>query len=306
MSLISPRTILHERQANEELGDRSPSMRSTLSSAIYRRNSFTPSVNRTSRLQAGPSIDSPSDLSEDDEDFDGNTSPRENYRFASQIIRTRQSRNNSIQIPTAEERSFRPSNKKSDLLVIQAPPPGTLTLPAHRHSVQNVAYPSMIDNQAVFFAANSIKEIRGQTLLHLAARLGHDEILRLLISETSQASLLMNKKGQTPLLIAIEAGSTSTATLLMEADPRSIIASDNNGSSVFHYACEHCNDIVLHRAIALSKRLNSTSDRITVKSFFFLLIEQIRLNVYFRQYAISRKEISPEKLHSILLSNKVN
>ena len=69
-----------------------------------------------------------------------------------------------------------------------------------------------------------LQEIRGQTLLHLAARLGHDEIMRLLISETSQASILMNKTGQTPLLTAIEAGSTSTATLLMESDPRSIIA----------------------------------------------------------------------------------
>ncbi len=78
----------------------------------------------------------------------------------------------------------------------------------------------------------------------------------------------MNKKGQIPLLTAIEAGSTSTATLLMESDPRSIIVSDNNDSSVFHYACEHCNDVVLHRAIALSKRLNSTSDRITVKNEF--------------------------------------
>ncbi|CAF1528294.1 unnamed protein product [Didymodactylos carnosus] len=97
--------------------------------------------------------------------------------------------------------------------------------------------------------------------------------MRLLICETSRASTLTNSKGQTPLLNAIEAGSTSTATLLMEADPRSIIVKDNYGSSVFHYACEYSNDVVLSRAIALLKRLNSSSDRITALQY---LVERNR------------------------------
>jgi len=107
-------------------------------------------------------------------------------------------------------------------------------------------------------------DLQGQTLLHLAAKLGHEEIMRLLVSETSQASILLNTRGQTPLLCAIEAGSTSAATLLMEQDPLSLTCKDNIGSSVFHYATEQCNDIVLSRAIALLKRLSSSAARVTV------------------------------------------
>lgn len=108
-------------------------------------------------------------------------------------------------------------------------------------------------------------EIQGQTLLHLAAKLGHEDIMRVLINETSQASMLTNARGQTPLLCAIEAGSTSTATLLMEQDPLSLACKDNIGSSVFHYATEQCNDIVLSRAISLLKRLSSSNARVNVR-----------------------------------------
>ncbi|CAF2479001.1 unnamed protein product [Rotaria sp. Silwood2] len=108
-----------------------------------------------------------------------------------------------------------------------------------------------------------VGDLQGQTLLHLAAKLGHEEIMRMLINETSHANSLLNTRGQTPLLCAIEAGSTSTATLLMEQDPLSLTCKDNIGSSVFHYATEHCNDIVLSRAIALLKRLSSSAARVT-------------------------------------------
>jgi len=107
-------------------------------------------------------------------------------------------------------------------------------------------------------------ETSGQTLLHLAAKLGHEEIMRLLMSETSHANTLLNMRGQTPLLCAIESGSTSTATLLMEQDHLSLTCKDNIGSSVFHYATEQCNDIVLGRAISLLKRLSSSTARLTV------------------------------------------
>lgn len=259
MSLIASLTTLNERQNNDERGDRSPSIRSILS----------PAISRTLRLQARSSNEISEDLTDEDRDFDEHASARDNYRFASQIIRARYARRNSFQVPIMEQRLSISTARRANSIAIQAPPPSqaTLTVPAHRNSLQNITYAPVIDNQALTFAANSFAEFRGQTLLHLAARLGHDEILRVLISETSQTGALMNKKGQTPLLTAIEAGSTSTATLLMEADPRAIIASDNNGSSVFHYACEHCNEVVLHRAIALSKRLNSTSDRITVNDY---------------------------------------
>jgi len=119
------------------------------------------------------------------------------------------------------------------------------------------------------------REPQGQTLLHLAAKLGHEEIMRMLINETSQASILLNTRGQTPLLCAIEAGSTSTATLLMEQDPLSLTCKDSIGSSVFHYATEQCNDIVLSRAISLLKRLGSSHIRATVSRethIFFQII----------------------------------
>lgn len=122
-------------------------------------------------------------------------------------------------------------------------------------------------------------EPQGQTLLHLAARLGHEDIMRLLLNETSHANSLFNNRGQTPLLCAVEAGSTSTATLLMEQDPLSLTCHDNIGSSVFHYATEHRNDLVLSRAISLLKQLSSSTARSTVSltinrrkkvsSFFF-------------------------------------
>jgi hypothetical protein len=111
-------------------------------------------------------------------------------------------------------------------------------------------------------------DLQGQTLLHLAAKLGHEEIMRMLITETSHASILLNTRGQTPLLCAIESGSTSTATLLMEQDPLSLTCKDNIGSSVFHYATEQCNDIVLSRAISLLKRLSSSAARVTVSRIF--------------------------------------
>lgn len=118
-------------------------------------------------------------------------------------------------------------------------------------------------------------EPQGQTLLHLAARLGHEDIMRLLVSETSHANSLLNNRGQTPLLCAIESGSTSTATLLMEQDPVSLTCNDNIGSSVFHYAAEQRNDLVLSRAISLLKQLSSSAARSIV--CVTILIETIFL-----------------------------
>ncbi|CAF3747295.1 unnamed protein product [Rotaria magnacalcarata] len=76
-------------------------------------------------------------------------------------------------------------------------------------------------------------ELQGQILLYLAAKLGHEEIMRKLITKTSHTSSLLNTRGQTPLLCAIEAGSTLTATLLMEQDPMSLTCKDDIGSIDF-------------------------------------------------------------------------
>ncbi|CAF0983580.1 unnamed protein product, partial [Didymodactylos carnosus] len=101
--------------------------------------------------------------------------------------------------------------------------------------------------------------VRGQTLLHVAARLqGHEDIVRVLIADSPIGNSIMNLKGQIPLLCAIEAGSTSTAQLLLEADPQSLTAIDDKKSSVFHYACHNKNDVILASAIALLRRLSSS------------------------------------------------
>ena len=162
--------------------------------------------------------------------------------------------------------------RPSELSVIQAPP---IINTNPTNTSKQTSLPVDFDNRYSSMAENRFhsnfheknEDLQGDTLLHLTARLGHDEIMRFLINETSQASILLNKQGQTPLLLAIERGSTSTAILLMDSNPRSIVIPDFNQSSVFHYACEYSNDLVLQRAIVLSKRLNSTSDRFTVRRF---------------------------------------
>jgi ankyrin repeat protein len=110
---------------------------------------------------------------------------------------------------------------------------------------------------------------KGETLIHLSARLGHEHILRRLIQETSYATRLTNAKGQTPLLCAIQSSNSSIAIFLMEIDPITITVHDNNQNSVFHYAANLCDDIVLSRAISLIKRLNNPHQRIKVKIFFY-------------------------------------
>ncbi|CAF3890334.1 unnamed protein product [Adineta steineri] len=191
--------------------------------------------------QVPPSIDT-EEKSSDDDSLDGDISSRRINRFSSQISRKR--RRSSLYSLTLQKRS-----SSTSAAAAAANKPDVHVIP-------------MIPER-ITIAPTSYKDSRGRTLIHLAAHLGHNDILRLLINETSQASTLANTRGQTPLLTAIEAGSSNSAILLMECDPRSIIVTDNQRSSVFHYACEYSNDIVLNRAIALLKRLNSSSDRIT-------------------------------------------
>ena len=265
MSVIYPERFFIGKENQFDYADKSPSNRSSLSSRTNRtagKSTITPSpslstVNRIARLQAGPSmLDLPTNLSDEETDFDDRLSLKENLRFAPRMIRRQQqhSRQNSVHSTTSGRR-------KTEFVVIQAPRTDPMPPTNKRMSLPK----EVVDQQSkVKNKGNALDETCGETLIHLSARLGHDEIIRLLINETSQASVLLNRKGQSPLLIAIECGSTSTAMLLMESNPRSIILSDLNQSSVFHYACEYSNDLVLHRAIVLSKRLHSTTDRLIV------------------------------------------
>jgi len=105
---------------------------------------------------------------------------------------------------------------------------------------------------------------KGETLIHLSSRLGYEHILRRLIQETLFATRLTNAKGQTPLLCAIQSSYSSIATYLMEIDPITIIVYDNDHNSVFHYAANLSDDIVLSKAIYLIKRLNNPNQKIKV------------------------------------------
>jgi ankyrin repeat protein len=241
LRIILPRRLTAEPSPDKRLRKRSLSNQSSIS-PISTRHSLQPSRSSSFHRRLGSVIDigtNSSDGNDDDDDWDDSISMRQNYRFGSQTIRMRR---RSSHYSRVHQQQLLASDKHDGFVI---------PMTNERFTAVTVTTPPSND-------------LRGQTLLHLASRLGHDEILRLLICETSQASMLMDKRGQTPLLTAIEAGSTNSATLLMESDPRSITISDNNGSNVFHYACEHCNDVVLNRAIALLKRLNSSSDRIRV------------------------------------------
>ena len=282
MSAIYPERYFIGKENQFDHGEKSPSNRSSLSSRTNRtagKSTITPSpssstLNRTLRLQAGPSLlDIPTNLSDDESEFDDRLSSRENLRFAPRMIRRQHQRKNSTTSIASRRSSFQPSRpittpRKTEFVIIQAPRTDAMPQTSRRVSFPKEVvgrYSSAVDQRLnIKNKSNALDEMYGETLIHLSARLGHDEITRLLINETSQASTLLNRKGQTPLLIAIGHGSTSTAMLLMESNPRSIILSDSNQSSVFHYACEYSNDLVLHRAIVLSKRLHSTTDRLIV------------------------------------------
>jgi len=54
----------------------------------------------------------------------------------------------------------------------------------------------------------------------------------------------------------------------MEIDPITITVYDNDHNSVFHYAANLSDDIVLARAIYLIKRLNNPHQRVKVNSYF--------------------------------------
>jgi ankyrin repeat protein len=282
--------------------EKSPSVRSSLSSRTFHKYSTVASspassaATRFKRLHAGASFESSIDLTDDDTDFDDRSSVREHLRFAPHLIRRRASRRNS---------STRTA-RVSEASMIQAP--RTTSIHVQRHSTSNkdinAGYVSMSNDPLQRALAR--EEIYGETLLHLTSRLGHDEIMRLLINETSQASTLINRQGQTPLLLAIESNSTSTAMLLMESNPRSIVMSDFNQSNVFHYACDHANDVVLHRALLLSKRLQSSSDRITVNDHHRIDPSGQHSCRSYRLCVESSNEIMPVKVHSTLPFAKVS
>ena len=63
------------------------------------------------------------------------------------------------------------------------------------------------------------------------------------------------------------------AQLLMEADPHSLVTTDNRKSSVFHYCCERKNDVLLASMLNLLRRLSiNQSVRVQVDEQDLLLL----------------------------------
>ena len=105
-----------------DYGNKSPSLRSIQSSRTFQRHSSTlsPSLsmyNRTLHLQPGPSMDSPTDSSDEEIDFDDRSSIKDNLRFGPRIIRRRY----SVRHSNASSRI------KPESSMIQAPRARTLT-----------------------------------------------------------------------------------------------------------------------------------------------------------------------------------
>lgn len=127
-----------------------------------------------------------------------------------------------------------------------------------------------------------LNSYKGETLVHLSARLGNEDVLRRLIQETPYATRLTNDKGQIPLLCAIQSSHSSIGTFLMEIDPLTITVHDYYHNSVFHYAANLSDDIVLSRAISLIKRLNNLYQRTQINWVFYLFNNNNKLKALTR------------------------
>lgn len=105
-------------------------------------------------------------------------------------------------------------------------------------------------------------------LVHLAAKIpDHEDVVRVLMGEHANMTVITNSDGQIPLLCAIQGGSTLSAQLLLEADPHSITTIDKNKSSVFHYCCQQKDNVLLANLLNRLKRLSSNqSVRIQVET----------------------------------------
>lgn len=81
------------------------------------------------------------------------------------------------------------------------------------------------------------RNTEGETVLHVAARLGKLEVLELLLADgRALTAMLPDAGGRTPLHAAAAAGQGGCAQRLMEAAPGQLAARDNDGNSVLHLA----------------------------------------------------------------------
>lgn len=100
-------------------------------------------------------------------------------------------------------------------------------------SLQELLATSRIDS--------SVRNTQGESLLHIAAEIGADDIITELLSQDAN-SLAQDKNGKTALIRASEKGMRSAVTALLEHGNRDqVYIQDNDGSTALHYAIQNKN-----------------------------------------------------------------
>jgi ankyrin repeat protein len=77
----------------------------------------------------------------------------------------------------------------------------------------------------------------GSSILHIACKHGHTELIKLLLDDTSYVDV-KNNYGETPLYVAFKHGHTQIVKLLIK-NKADVNTTDNNSNSLLHIACKH-------------------------------------------------------------------
>jgi len=113
------------------------------------------------------------------------------------------------------------------------------------------------------------KDKKGQTPLHFAARHGHEQIARLLISGGADVNVNMADESWTPLLDAASKGHTKLVKLLLEKGAK-VDVGDNYGYTPLYYALWSNDEKSVRMLIAAGADVNSTpSERDPYNPLFY-------------------------------------
>ncbi|KAL9828451.1 Ankyrin repeat-containing protein ITN1 [Arabidopsis thaliana] len=81
-----------------------------------------------------------------------------------------------------------------------------------------------------------ISRSNNKNALHLAARQGHVEVIKALLSKDPQLARRIDKKGQTALHMAVKGQSSEVVKLLLDADPAIVMQPDKSCNTALHVA----------------------------------------------------------------------
>jgi ankyrin repeat protein len=91
-----------------------------------------------------------------------------------------------------------------------------------------------------------IAKSNGKTALHSAARNGHLEILKALLSKEPGLVIKIDKKGQTALHMAVKGQTVELVEELIMSEPSLMNMVDNKGNSALHIAVRKGRDQVFY------------------------------------------------------------